>query len=35
LSESWGGLKTRSSLFDNILHWQITTSPKFHSVIAT
>jgi hypothetical protein len=35
LSESWGGLKTRSSLFDNILRWQIPTSPKFNSVIAT
>jgi hypothetical protein len=35
LSETWGGLKTRSSFFDNILRWQIPTSPKFNSVIAT
>jgi DDE family transposase len=35
LSESWGGLKTRSALFDNILRWQVPTSPKFDPVIAT
>jgi hypothetical protein len=35
LSESWGGLKTRSALFDNILHWPIPTSPKLNSVVAT
>jgi Transposase DDE domain group 1 len=34
-SASWGGLKARSALFDNILHWQIPTSPKLNSVIAT
>src|SRR5205807_6795315 len=35
LSQSWGGLKTRSLLFDNILRWQIPTSPKLNPVIAT
>ena len=35
LSESWGGLKTRSALFDNILRWQIPTSPKFDSALVT
>ena len=35
LSQSWGGLKTRSTLFDNILRWQIPTSPKLASVLAT
>jgi hypothetical protein len=35
LSESWGGLKARSALLDNILHWQTPTSPKFNPVIAT
>src|SRR5438105_3821158 len=28
LSESWGGLKTRISLLDSILNWQIPTSTK-------
>lgn len=28
LSQSWGGLKTRTPLLDSILHWQIPTSPK-------
>jgi hypothetical protein len=35
LSQSWGGLKTRSALLDNILRWQIPTSPKLNPVIAT
>jgi Transposase DDE domain group 1 len=35
LSQSWGGLKVRSALLDNILRWQIPTSPKLNSVIAT
>ena len=35
LSQSWGGLKTRTALLDNILHWQIPTSPKLASDIAT
>jgi len=35
LSESWGGLKAPSALFDNILRWQIPTSPKLNSVIPT
>jgi hypothetical protein len=29
LSQTWGGPKARSTLFDNILRWQIPTSPKF------
>jgi len=33
LSESWGGLRTRNSLLDNILNWQIPTSPKLHPVL--
>lgn len=35
LSESWGGLKTRSVLFDNVLCWQIPTSPKFNLTLRT
>ena len=35
LSESWGGLKARSALLDNILRWNIPTSPKFNPAIAT
>ncbi|MBV9084961.1 MAG: toll/interleukin-1 receptor domain-containing protein [Acidobacteriaceae bacterium] len=35
LSQSWGGLKTRSALLDNILRWQIPTSPKFNPILAT
>ncbi|MBV8828321.1 MAG: hypothetical protein JO108_03745 [Acidobacteriaceae bacterium] len=35
LSESWGGLKTPSALFDNILRWQIPTSPQFDSALVT
>jgi hypothetical protein len=35
LSQSWGGLKTRTALLDNILHWQIPTSPKLAPGIAT
>ena len=33
LSESWGGLRTRNSLLDNILNWQIPTSPKLDPVL--
>ena len=35
LSESWGGLKTRTPLLDSILNWQIPTSPKLETVVAT
>jgi DNA-directed RNA polymerase subunit N (RpoN/RPB10) len=35
LSESWGGLKTRTALLDNILHWKIPTSPELAPGIAT
>jgi Transposase DDE domain group 1 len=35
LSESWGGLKARTAFFDNILRWQIPTSPKFDPLTAT
>lgn len=35
LSQSWGGLKTRNPLLDSIFAWQIPTSPKLDSVIAT
>jgi Transposase DDE domain group 1 len=28
LSQAWGGLQARNSLLDNILRWQIPTSPK-------
>jgi hypothetical protein len=35
LSQSWGGLKTRNPLLDNIFNWQISTSTKLGSVIAT
>lgn len=35
LSESWGGLKTRIPLLDSIAKWEIPTSPKLESVVAT
>jgi hypothetical protein len=35
LSESWGGLRTRNSLLDNILNCQIPTSPKLDPVLRT
>jgi Transposase DDE domain group 1 len=35
MSESWGGLRTRNSLLDNILNWQIPTSPKLNPVLRT
>jgi hypothetical protein len=35
LSESWGGLRTRNSLLDNILNWKIPTSPKLNLVLRT
>ena len=35
LSQSWGGLKTRNSLLDKILNWQIPTSPKLDSGTVT
>lgn len=34
-SESWGGLRTRNSLLDCILNWQIPTSPKMDPVMRT
>src|SRR5436190_737895 len=35
LSQSWGGLTTRIPLLDNILRWQIPTSPKLASALVT
>jgi DDE family transposase len=35
LSQSWGGLKTRSPLLDSILNWQIPTSPKLDPPLIT
>jgi hypothetical protein len=35
LSQSWGGLKTRIPLLENILNWQIPTSPKLDPVPVT
>ena len=35
LSQSWGGLKTRILLLDNILLWQISTSPKLDQTFVT
>ena len=35
LSQSWGGLKTRNPLLDKILGWEIPTSPKLESAVAT
>jgi hypothetical protein len=35
LSESWGGLKTRTPLLDNILTWQIPISPKLDLAVKT
>jgi hypothetical protein len=35
LSQSWGGLKTRSPLLDSILNWQIPTSPKLDPALIT
>ena len=35
LSQSWGGLTTRIPLLDNILRWQIPTSPKLESALVT
>ena len=35
LSESWGGLKTRISMLDSILLWQIPTSPKLEPALPT
>jgi DNA-directed RNA polymerase subunit N (RpoN/RPB10) len=35
LSESWGGLRTRNSLLDNILSRQIPTAPKLNPVLRT
>ena len=35
LSESWGGLKTRNSLFDSIFKWEYPTSPKLECASAT
>jgi len=35
LSQSWGGLQTRIPLLDNILLWQIPTSPKLDQAYVT
>jgi hypothetical protein len=35
LSQSWGGLKTRTPLLDNILNWNSPTSPKLQPVLQT
>jgi len=35
LSQSWGGLKSRNTIFDNILRWQIPTSPKLNPALGT
>jgi hypothetical protein len=35
LSQSWGGLKARSALLDNILRYPIPTSPKFNLALRT
>jgi hypothetical protein len=35
LAESWGGLRTRNALLDNILNWQIPTSPKLSPIMRT
>ena len=35
LSQSWGGLKTRTPLLDNILNWEIPTSPKLLLALQT
>ena len=35
LSASWGGLKARRPLLDNILRWPIPTSPKFTPATST
>jgi hypothetical protein len=35
LSQAWGGLQARNSLLDNILRWQIPTSPKLDLGVVT
>jgi Transposase DDE domain group 1 len=35
LSQSWGGLKSRIPLLDNILIWEFPTSPKFTPALET
>jgi hypothetical protein len=35
MGKSWGGLDTRIPLLDNLLHWQIPTSPKLETVLQT
>jgi len=35
LSQSWGGLSTRIPLLENILNWQIPTSPKLDPMLVT
>lgn len=35
LSQSWGGLRTRNPLINNILGWEFPTSPKLATVLAT
>jgi len=29
MSKNWGGYSSRKPLFNNLLHWPLTTSPKF------
>ena len=33
MSKNWGGYSQRKSLFDNLLHWPPSTSPKFNPPI--
>jgi hypothetical protein len=35
MGKSWGGLDTRIPLLDNLLHWQIPTSPKLDQALRT
>lgn len=35
MSESWGGMKTRNPLIENILQWKFPTSPKLEPALAT
>jgi hypothetical protein len=35
LSASWGGLKPRIPLLENVLSYGVPTSPKLHSGLAT
>ena len=35
MGKNWGGLDTRIPLLDNLLQWQIPTSPKLETVLPT